>query len=123
MPSSIVQIKYFKNYVDSEIITFNKTPVERELISRNILNRAYYSSFLHCRKKLELDHISDISIHQDVIDNVSNDLVKRYLIQLLRYRKDADYKTIYLNKNISDLLNVQRIMNYILNLEKKDLIK
>ncbi len=121
--SSIIDIKYFKNYVDLEISNFKTSLLDKELYSRNILNRAYYTSFLHCRDLLGLSNSLSGSIHRDVIEGIKNNTVKNKLTKLLRYRKDADYKNYYLNKSITDLLDAQRTMNYILTLTKIDLDK
>ncbi|BAF69574.1 hypothetical protein [Nitratiruptor sp. SB155-2] len=94
---------YYRKIVEKEaenITSFESNDIEYEIFLRNIVSRAYYTCFLHCRDKMiqqdiiHPDHnlfFSDNS-HSKVIKNLPAGL-RMQLEQLKNFRQKADYNT------------------------------
>lgn len=121
---SFKSVPYYKPIVDNMIEEYKKNQFSypQEKI-RNIVSRAYYTIFLHCRNELNLQSDESLSVHQNVISALNNSYSKKLLIKSLHDRKKADYHNADFSFNLALALSLQRNMNTILSYSKKDLLK
>lgn len=102
------KIDYYKQVVDLLYIEYldTKSPMDKEVIVRDILSRAYYCSFLHCREEIGIIlGTSSQGSHDKILEELG-DYFYTKLNKLRAHRVKADYKfgRISINQRFVDSL-------------------
>jgi hypothetical protein len=86
---------YYLKLITKELSFYNeaKTDEEKEYWGRNIISRGYYTVLLHCKYVLNLTELERYSTdtHKQIILQVVNAQVKRFLEVYKKLREYADY--------------------------------
>lgn len=116
---------YYQEIIDKWIDDFSKEPTNEYLL-RNILSRAYYTMFLHCRKIHEIDLKSQgfktvDESHMNVINMITNQGIQTLVYKYKKFRERSDYNVeplklpvyVKINRTPESLQNIKMVPAHI----------
>lgn len=123
------EIDYYKQLVEKQYqeLTNNAgskiiNGIDKEVLCRNIVSRAYYCSFLYCKKNIPLVIGQDATGSHEKIINQLGEYYKTKVNRLKGHRVKADYNIDNFNTHDKFIKKMYDHMNEILSATKNDLL-
>lgn len=117
------EIDYYKQLVEEQYNIFinNTNNIDTEVLCRNIISRAYYCSFLHCKETLPpIIGYKDSGSHEKVIEELGS-YYRVILERLKTQRVKSDYKLTPINMHERFITKIKDNMEEVLNADQQSL--
>lgn len=117
------EIDYYKQLVEEQYNNFisRTSNIDKEILCRNIISRAYYCSLLHCRNTLPpIIGIKDSGSHEIIIDELGL-YYRSILMRLKTQRIKSDYKLTQINTHPDFITKIKDNMEEVLQADQSSL--
>lgn len=123
------EIDYYKQVVEkqyndfiSNVVDDTISGIDKEVLCRNIVSRAYYCSLLYCRENTPIVIGQDGTGSHELIINQLGNYFKTRVNRLKNHRVKADYKTNNFNTHARFIEKMYNHMNEVLSASQHDLL-